>query len=247
MRPLLLLLPLLVLPNRDGYGAAGPEFEVATIKLNTSTPNVIHIPQSVGGRFHFPFNSLKMLIATAYKLKPFEILDGPSWLASNRYDVEAKSSDPNISEADFRLMMQNLLADRFKLKIHKETRELPMFSLVVAKGTSKLRLTPEGGCGAMPCGVLIPSMTRMHGGNISMHQLVDALSNLLAAPVVDNTGYTAPFDVQLEFTREGALVTDDSPPSIFTAIQEQLGLRLEAHKAPAEVLVIDHAEKPSEN
>jgi uncharacterized protein (TIGR03435 family) len=223
------------------------EFDVATIKPNTSLPNVIHIPQSVGGRFHFPFNSLKMLISTAYKLKPFEILDGPSWIASNRYDVEAKSADPKPTDADFRLMMQNLLADRFKLKTHKETRELPMFSLVVAKGTSKLRPTPEGGCAPIPCGVLIPSKASLHGGNITMRDLVEVLTNLLGAPVIDNTGYTAPFDVHLEFTREGAPTTDDSPPSIFTAIQEQLGLRLEAHKAPAEVIVVDHAEKPTDN
>ncbi len=90
-------------------------------------------------------------------------------------------------------------------------------------------------------------MTQMKGGSITMRQLAAALTNVLAAPVIDNTNYTAPFDLHLDFTREGAPVTDDSPPSIFTAIQEQLGLRLEAHKAPAEVLVVDHAEKPTDN
>jgi uncharacterized protein (TIGR03435 family) len=242
MRALLLLL-LLFLPSRDGYGAAGPEFDVATIKLNTTVPDVIDVPPSIGGSFHFQFDTLRALIATAYKLHPFEILGGPSWIASNRYDVEARSSAPKISDDDFRQMMQNLLADRFMLKVHPETRQLTAYTLVPRVTGPWAPKTPTSDC----CGSVTNTRKGMEGSRITMRQLIAALTNILAAPVTDGTNYTAPFDVQLEFTREGAPVTDDSLPSIFTAIQEQLGLRLEAHKAPAEVLVVDHAEKPTDN
>ncbi len=226
------------------------EFDVATIKLNTTVPDVIDAPKPIGGRFHFPFNSLRMLIATAYNLKPFEILGGPSWIASNRYDVEAKSADPKPNEADFRLMMRNLLADRFHAEgPHERRANCPAFTLAPRqRHGSKLHPTPEGGCVTygpdnpgppLPppgqpfnppaiCGNISLTRTQMKGGNVTMRELVETLTDLLAAPVTDNTNYTAPFDVHLDFTREGAPTTDDSPPSIFTAIQEQLGLRLEA-------------------
>ncbi len=105
------------------------EFEVATIKLNTSVPNIIRMTMPAGGHFRYPLTTLQALIGRAYDLQSYRILDGPSWIASNRYDVEAKSGDPDPSAADVRFMMQSLLADRFQLKVHTETRQLPAYTL----------------------------------------------------------------------------------------------------------------------
>ena len=247
MRALLSITPLLLFPHCHCYGAAGPTFDVATIKLNTTVPDVIDVPPSIGGSFHFQFDTLRTLIATAYKLQPFEILGGPSWITSDRYDVEARSSLPKISDDDFRQMMQNLLADRFMLKVHLETRQLTAYTLLSRDKNPWLLKTPPKTPATDCCGTLFNTRKGMEGSRITMSQFIAALTNVLGAPVTDGTNFTAPFDLHLEFTREGAPVTDDSPPSIFTALQEQLGLRLEARKTPAAVIVVDHAEKPTDN
>jgi uncharacterized protein (TIGR03435 family) len=174
------------------------------------------------------------------------------------------------------LMMQALLADRFHLTAHRETRNLPVYTLNVAKSGLKLQPLKEGSCVAFnpgapivpptpdqlpACGIArfwisIPTV-RMQGGKVNMAELARSFSNLLGVTVIDRTGFTGTFDVHLEFGFDDALEglphpgpmppADNGAPSIFSAIQEQLGLKLESGKGPVEVLVIDHVERPAQN
>jgi uncharacterized protein (TIGR03435 family) len=259
--------------------AARPEFEVASVKPNASGSNNLLMRPPVDGRFTATNVTLKMLIALAYKLRQPEISGGPAWIGSDRYDINAKAAAGNVSADQSRLMLQRMLEDRFKLMVHRETKEMPVYVLLPAKNGLKILEAKQGSCIAFAsnspvpsrpgqsftpvCGGFIVMPNGLEGKKISMAQLANSLSSIVGPPVIDKTGYTADFDFHLEFTREGTaaqpnltpaggdngLVTpgDTSGPSIFTALQEQLGLKLEATKAPVEVLVIDHAEKASAN
>jgi bla regulator protein blaR1 len=258
-----------------------PEFEVASIKPNTAGNNLIMIPPPVGGRFRATNVRLQNLIGIAYNVKPSEISGGPSWMSSEGFDIEAKAADSNAGIEQIRPMMQSLLADRFKLAAHKETKEVPVYALTAAKNGPKLPDAKEGGCVAFgpdkppplpapgqrpptPCGGFFMGPNHMEAGKVGMEQLARALSNILGRPVIDKTGFTGTFDVKLDFSPEGTNfggrggfgpppgapgdgANPDALPSIFTAIQDQLGLKLESQKGTDSVLVIDHAERPSEN
>ena len=249
------------------------EFEVASVKPNTSGNMLVMIRPPVGGRFTATNARLKMLLGIAYNVKGFEISGGPGWADSEGFDIEAKATDSGISLDDMRPMLQSLLADRFQLKVHRETKEVPIYALVAAKNGLKVPAAKEGGCtefkpgdklppppsgrgsGGLPptpCGGFFMSPNHLEGGKISMMQLVNALSNILGQPVADKTGFNGTFDVSLDFSPEGTALfrgaqADDSRPSIFTALQDKLGLKLESQKGPEQILIIDHAEKPTEN
>lgn len=258
--------------------APRPEFEVASIKPNTSGNNLVMIRPPVGGRFTATNARLKMLIGLAYKVQNFEISGGPGWMDSEGYDITAKAADSSIGIDQLRPMLQALLEDRFQLKVHRETKEVPIYALLAGKNGPKLPEAKEGGCVPFgpnspppppkpgqfpptPCGGFFMGPNHLEGGKIGMEQFVGALSNILGRPVIDKTGFKGTFDIKLDFSPEGtnfggrggpglpadAGNADNAPPSIFTAIQDQLGLKLESQKGPGEVLVVDHAEKPSEN
>ncbi len=256
---------------------ARPEFEVASIKLNTSGSGMTSISPPIGGRFTARNASLKILIGLAYNVQNFAISGGPGWIESARYDITAKASEGNITIDQMRPMLQSLLEDRFQLKVHREQKDMPVYALLAGKNGVKLPAAKEGGCfefkpgstppppspsGPPPCGGMMMGPNVLQGGRISMTQFVNTLARIMGRPVIDKTGYTGTFDVHLEFTPEGtafggrgfipkgppdAPPIDSSAPSIFTAIQEQLGLKLESEKAPQEILVVDGAEKASEN
>jgi uncharacterized protein (TIGR03435 family) len=260
--------------------AVRPEFEVASVKPNASGSNNLLMRPPVDGRFTATNVTLKMLIALAYKVRQLEISGGPTWIASDRYDVNAKAADSNVSADQSRLMIQKMLEDRFRLMVHRETKEMPVYALLPAKNGLKIRDSKEGECVAVAsisprastpdqpftpvCGSFIVMPTGLDGKDISMAQLANSLSGIVGPPVIDKTGYAAGFDFHLEFTRDvtatqpnfppaagdkglAATPGDTSGPSIFAALQEQLGLKLEATKGPVEVIVIDHAEKASVN
>jgi uncharacterized protein (TIGR03435 family) len=182
--------------------------------------------------------SLRHIIATAYDLPFFtadqHISGGPSWIAAERYDIEAKAEDASATGAELRLMLQNLLADRFKLKLHEETKDVSGYALVVAKGGPKDRPLPRK---AAP--------TPMACGGSTTAALVNCLSLRLGQPVVDKTGITGNHDFGL--TLESLGENQPATPSIFTVLEEQLGLKLESQKVTSRMLIIDHAEKPGEN
>jgi uncharacterized protein (TIGR03435 family) len=256
---------------------ARPEFEVASVKPNTSGTNMVNIRPPAGGRFTATNARLKMLIAIAYNVKNFEIFGGPAWINSDGYDVTAKAADSSIVLEQLRPLLQALLEDRFRLAVHRETKEVSLYALTIAKGGPKLPEAKEGGCfpilpdkpppPPLPgqpvpvmCGGFLRTPNLLQAGKVGMRELSGVLSDLVGRPVVDKTGFTGTFDVKLEFSPEGTALgaggfgpppdagnPDNSHPSIFTALQEQLGLKLESQKGPDDILVIDHAEKASEN
>jgi uncharacterized protein (TIGR03435 family) len=155
------------------------------------------------------------------------------------YDIKAKA-EGNAGD-DLWPMVQTLLADRFQLKFHRETRELPIYALVVAKNGAKLHAVSAAGLGVgMGKG-------RFNGRGADMPTLASVLSNELGRLVFDRTGLSGFYDFTLTFEPDDTRAADTAGPSLFTALQEQLGLRLEPQKGPVETLVIDHAEKPSAN
>jgi len=189
------------------------------------------------------------LITWAYKIPPI-LISNPQVIGQDRYDIVATADGPAKTE-QMRIMMQSLLAERFKLSLHRENRAIPGYRLVLAKGGLKARPSPpdRGSTGSSRRGSL-------DAQGYTMAQVAFRLSEVLQHPVLDATHITGKFDFKLEWapdelqarppsgdTRPGS--ASDASPSIFAALQEQLGLKLESGKVSAEVLVIDSAEKPS--
>jgi uncharacterized protein (TIGR03435 family) len=266
-----------VLAQAPGAAAATarPEFEVASIKPNASGEPGMRMQMLLGGRLHAENIILRTLILVAYDLRDFQISGGPAWISSDRYDLNAKT-EGNPTFEQLRPMLQSLLADRFKLAFHREKKEASIYDLTAAKGGLKIAPSKEGSCtipdqknpppppspGEKPpiyCDNLRIGKGRIDAYGILMPRLLNVISDLLGRPIIDKTGFSARFDVHLEFAPDEATVngpfgqgggvpsTDSTTPSIFTALQEQLGGKLESGKGPIEVLVIDHVERPSEN
>jgi uncharacterized protein (TIGR03435 family) len=265
-----------------GQPAARPKFEVAAIKPSLERRFISIRP--LPGRL--TANSpVRVLMQNAYTVQPFQIIGGPDWMGSDYYEIDAKPPG-EASRAQMFLMLQSLLEDRFQLKIHRETKELPVYQLTTSRGGAKLASPKEGSCvppvtglvtdlrpggrvqppnpgqpPAAPCGavnvMLAPAGARMMGGNVAMAEFTRVLSTALGRTVIDKTGFTAHFDVQLNFVPDETTAALPSPPpgaqpdgnnpSILVALQEQLGLRLESAKGPVDVIVVDGVERPTEN
>jgi uncharacterized protein (TIGR03435 family) len=255
-----------------------PQFEVASVKpsLSPGVPNVRPLP----GRLTADA-ALQTLIQYAYGVQPFQVVGGPAWILE-RYQIEAKA-DGNASRDRMFLMLQALLEDRFQLKTHRETRDLPVYALVAARSGLKLPSPKDGGCvesaadappewtggGRMAapgevqpaqarCGsaglALGPAGARMQGGKIAMPELVRMLLMLLGRGVIDRTGFTGLFDLQLDFVPDEITpAMPPPPPDVFISgsslpqALQQLGLQLQATKGPVDVIVVDRAERPSAN
>jgi uncharacterized protein (TIGR03435 family) len=242
----------LVLVPSDIDAQRPPEkFEVASIKPS-SPDSGTETRRYPGGRFTASGVTLNALIQRAWNVKSFQVTGGPAWVNSQRYDVNAKASlDGNVSGGQLMPLIQALLAERFQLRIHRETRELPIYSLVVRKSGPKLQPTTAatGPTWSKTPGLLI-------GQKISMEMFAtDLLEAQLDRVVTDHTGLKGEFDVRLTWMPvdiaandpDGPLPTNPDGPSLFTAIQEQLGLKLESTRGPVEIIVIESAEKPSAN
>jgi uncharacterized protein (TIGR03435 family) len=247
------LLPALVLFALLAHGAgrgqtAGPSFEVATIKpAAPSSDGHTHINYPPGDSFSASNITLSALMQWAYGMPERQILDGPAWLTSTRFDINAKvdlggPEKPVRADTDAkRKMVQALLAERFNMKLHNETRMLPAYDLVVAKGGSKLEISKANGKS------IGGGRTHLTLEGLTMPQIVEQLSLVAGRVVVDKTGLTDRYDVKLVWAADDAPAGDSSAPSLFTAIQEQLGLKLEPAKEPVPVLVIDRVDLPTAN
>jgi uncharacterized protein (TIGR03435 family) len=192
--------------------------------------------------------TLKRCVRGAYGVEEPRILGGPKWIDEARYDIEAKAAGP-AGDRELMVMLQSLLAERFKLAFHRETRALPGYALVVGKGGLKAKPSDPDADSRTSS-----SRVSIEAAGCTMAHLALKLSEILHLPVADFTAVPGGFDFKLEWTVDDMQATPPaaapdpaSGPSIFAALQGQLGLRLESRKVPAEVLVIDHAEKPSEN
>ena len=283
-------------PQSQMTDASLPTFEVASIKPNHSGDRGVRIGNSPG-RFTATNVTPKMLIEFAYNIKDPQLSGGPSWITSERYDIDAKVPEGpdnalklggefmDMHEQRRRQMVQSLLADRFKLTITRETKDLPVYELVVAKGGPKFHETtvPPPDPNAAPTSPEPPRPGQPFRGRgirmafgrgqldmngAPMNAFASALSDQLGRNVLDKTGLKGNYDLSLQWTPEegqgrmfggapggpdGRPASDSAPPpdasgpSIFTAIQEQLGLKLESAKGPVETLVIASIERPSEN
>jgi uncharacterized protein (TIGR03435 family) len=227
-------------------------FDVASVKLNKTGGRGGYPGLAPGGqRFTATNLPLFALIMLAYNVTPRQISGVPSSFNTEGYDIEAKSDRP-LKQEQALGMLQTLLADRFKLTVHRETREQAIYALVVGKGGPKLHESP---------GESTPDIQKTGGGfvykNTPMSVLTLILSQSLGRTVVDKTGLSGRYDFSLEYARDrvGRGVLEgrepapdtDGLPSIFTAVREQLGLKLEPEKGPVEFIIVDHAEKPSAN
>jgi uncharacterized protein (TIGR03435 family) len=235
-------------PAQDGPALF---FEVASVKLSKADAGDRELGAKPGRRLSATNATLKMLIQSAYQMKPYQLSGGPDWLALDGFDIEAKPGNPNASAEQFRQMFQKLLEDRFQLKVHFDTKELPIYTLVVAKRGAKLQVSK----GDEPDATMRANYGLMTGIRATMPMLASSLSARVERQVVDETGLKGAYNFKLEFTPEPDPAWPDERrppppgdhPSIFTALQEQLGLNLKAGKGPVQVLVIDHAGKPTDN
>jgi len=228
---------------------ANPSFEVATIK--PSKPDDQRKAFIVrGNEFHIINEPLTQIISFAFDVQAKQVVGLPEWGDSDKYDIDAKPDGEGApSGKQWKIMIQKLLADRFQLTFHKDKKELPVYVLSVAKTGSKLTKDDSAPNG-LP-GLFFQGLGKLNVHNALMSDFTGLMQSVvLDRPVIDQTGLTGRFDSQ--FSGMGARVpppTDsaDAPPNLYTAIQEQIGLKLEATKAPADVMVIDHVEKPSAN
>lgn len=217
-----------------------PKFEVAAIKPNTSGSGSSGT-HSTDGLIRMTNVSLKNCIEMAYDVRDFS-LSAPDWVGSVHFDITAKPPAAS-KEREFGKMMQSLLAERFKLEAHREPKVLSAYALVVGKTGPKLQ-EAVGFHGSS-----MNSNNSKLTAKASMERLADFLARRLDRPVVDLTELKGIYDFKLEWTPEDSKATSaDAGPSLFTALQEQLGLRLQPKKLPVDVLVVDHVERvPTEN
>lgn len=273
--------------------ATRPAFEVASVKPNKSGEPRVMIRTEPGGRFTATNVPLRVLIRNAYGItEDARIVDAPGWITSDRFDIVARPPGgtqpliPGGAIGPMNLMLQALLEERFRLAVHRETRELPMYALALGGSEPKFgprfrrtavdcvevlaKLYPPGGPPAPPppftpgqpppCGSTGgPGQILAQG--MTMTQLASNLASRVSRVVADRTGLSGDFDINLEWMPDqfqgagplGALPgappppppADTTGPSIFTALQEQLGLKLESTKGPVDVLVIDRVEQPT--
>jgi uncharacterized protein (TIGR03435 family) len=271
---------LAVLVGAPGVGlpaqTSTPAFDVASIKPSGPTPT---FAAGSPDRFVRRFITLSLLLVNAYDVSEFQIQGGPDWVRTTRFDVEAKA-ESRASPEQMRLMVRRLLAERFALTVHTESRDLPRYALVKARNDGKLGeklrpsaldcpaiiaargadyRPPSGQTGPPPCVIGL----RMTGGvrtlvaeGIPISQLLRFIQLDAGRVVVDKTGLTGTWDFELQ-SEQPNLPGLPSPPgqpsapaegfSLFTALQEQLGLKLESERGPVDVLVIDHVERPKED
>ena len=222
-------------------------FEVASVK-----PIALPIPSGGGpwivthGRFKAETGYVRGMIGWAYHVLAAQVKGGPDWIDREPYYVDARAGDPDAGPDQIRLMLQTLLTDRFKLIAHRDTQQGQIYTLTVGKNGPKLQDAKEGRKNYInwtgPGQVTFTENTTLLG-------LINILSSLLGSPVLDDTGLKGSYNFSLEFAdpRDPRPRPTDSTPDLFAAIQEQLGLRLQATKGAVEVLVIDHMERPSAN
>jgi uncharacterized protein (TIGR03435 family) len=234
-----------------------PEFEVATVKPSDPAKCCARNWSRIGRHFHTYNMNLKYVIQWAWNLQAKQVVGGPAWIDNQRFDIDGEIDGDGIpNDHQWKAAMQKLLIDRFQLQVHHEKREMPAFALVIAKGGPKLkpgdgnvRLHQTMGFGGAPGQTMYG-----FGVNASIGDFIGEMQRILMdRPIVDQTGLTGVYDIQIQFTREQpeelgtTELPDTAAPNLLDALQQQLGFKLERTKAPVDVLVIDHAEPPEAN
>ena len=234
-----------------------PGFEVATIKPSDPARCCAR-GWSANGRRLQTFNmNLKYLIQWAWNLQAKQVAGGPSWMDDARFDIDGEIDGDGVpNDLQWKSAVQKLLVDRFHLQLHHEKRQMPVFALEIAKGGPKL--TPGDGNIKVHQGMGLsgaPGQTMYGNGvNASIGDFIGELQRIVMnRPIVDRTGLTGVYNIRFQFTREDpdalgmTQLPDTAAPNLLEALPQQLGLKLEATKAPVDVMVIDHAEPPGDN
>lgn len=236
---------------------ADPSFEVATIKPTNPDHPTNALP--LGHHIAFPGTTVRFLLAFIYEVHDKQIVAAPDWIASEKFDFDGVADAPGTPNLQqIQIMFQKLFADRLQLRFHREKREMSTYILTVVKSGPKLTVTPEDATGYHS--LLGKPQRGMKGHNLSMADFASRLqSGILDRPVLDQTNLQGKYDFLLKWTPDerqfnqvGARMPPpsdaaDAPPGLFTALQEQLGLKLSPTKTLVDVLVIDHIQRPSEN
>lgn len=275
------VIPAFVFGPRVGAQApANQAFEVASVKPNKSGDGRVMLGMQPGGRFNASNVPMRLLLRQAFNVQDFQIVGGPDWIGSDRFDVVAKAPDGVEFTADaMRPMLRSLLTERFKLVFHNESRDMPIYALMKARNDGKLGpgLQPAAvDCSAqrgrrgggpppsppqpgqkMECGMMI-GPGRLNAGGMAMSNLATALAPQVGRIIIDRTDLTGNYDFELTYAPEalgagggpplingGPVPVDPNAPTLFTALQEQLGLKLDAQRGPVDVVVIDRLEQPA--
>ncbi len=250
-------------PRTTAQGVAavpGLAFDVASVKPNKSGTRGYGFPPPLHGAFRAINAPLKALIIEAYQIQEYQLAGGPGWLDSERFDITAKGPS-NTRRSEVYRMLQTLLTERFGLALHRETKEMSIYSITVDKNGPRMSKADDGECGEPtrdhPCGGFnMSNRSHLQGEHVSVGQLADMLALVMGRVVVDNSGLKNNFNIKLDWTpddfqsrgseRPDAPVAAEGGPNVFAAMREQLGLKLESRKGPVEMLVIDRVEKPTE-
>jgi uncharacterized protein (TIGR03435 family) len=267
--------PLLLLAASALVSAQTKEFEVASVKSHKDDDGRVGIQVTPGGRWRATNIPLNLLLQIAYDLRPGQLTGAPNWINSERYDIEAKldeSLGPNPKPEQMRPYLQSLLQNRFQFKFHNETKEMQVYVLGVAKGGSKMKESDPAAVGPR----IRMGRGQLTCTKVKMDVFARELSRSLGRPVLNETGLTGDYDFDLSFTPDGpgpggagghgeggpggggpggggpggagpSMAPGSDGPSVFAAVQEQLGLKLDSKKAPVELFVVDKIEKAEEN
>jgi uncharacterized protein (TIGR03435 family) len=248
-----------------------PKFDVASIKPNKTGDGRVMLMFKPDG-ISMVGSPVQMMLRAAFGVEDDRIVGAPGWVKTDRFDIEAKVSPEDAPKLDKLkrdqrfLMLQPLLVDRFGLKFHHETRELPLYALVIAKGGPRLKESNDSAADGQPArhSTMIHGRGNIEGQGSSTENLIHVLSAQVGRTILDKTGLTGSYDYALNWTpddatpsmpggangppgSDGAPPPDAGGPSLFTALQEQLGLKLEPQKGPVDVIIIDHIDLPSAN
>jgi len=298
---LMLMLAVAAMPAVSQTPAQKPQFEVASIKANPSNRGgLIEMPPT--GRVNINSATFKTLLRVTYHVQDYQIIGGPGWIDADRFDIQARPGEdhkPQMVAPCFavdcpptpvQIMMQGLLEDRFRLKVHHEVRELPVYELTIGKNGFKLKEVPPtpdpvdgpprlppippppppgtppptiaAALPTPPPGVMMGFPFGFAASEVALGALDSILAEVLGRPIIDKTGIQGLYNFKIVYSREGIPNNGPPPPpadggqgpnasdprpSIFTALQEELGLKLDSSKGPVNVLVIDSVQRPSEN
>lgn len=246
--------------------AAAQTFEVASVKRqNDVVPGMTFSAR--GATLTVVNNELANVIDNAYGIRRYQLVGAPDWVDSDRYNIQAKAAGDATRE-ELMLMVRSLLVERFKLRVHRETREMPIYVLTVARGGVKAPRSVPGACTvfdprnpprpgtprAPSCGNNLIRTSTWNATAIDMKSAAEALVGVLGRSVVDRTGVEGRFDIQVEWTPDqapagvdGVASTANAAPPLFTVLEDRLGLKVESARGPVDVIVIDHVERPTDD
>jgi uncharacterized protein (TIGR03435 family) len=252
MSPTVAALVMALVVWSAGQAGSPATFEAASVRASAPRLLSTRTAAEPGGRFTAINANVRMLMGFAFQVRDFQIIGAPGWLTTERFDITA-TAGRNAPASELRVMLGSLLAERFALRFRRETRQMPIYALTMARANGRpgpqLIASPGDCLQRRMCGLTsspADGVESTRGGDVRMSQVASFLTLVVRdRMVVDRTGLEGIFNLHLRWTTDDRLTADSPVPSLFTALQEQLGLRLESTSGPVEVLVIDSVGRPT--